>query len=325
MRKKPGTKSINKFNKLFYSKVENAFVKGVLADFFTKIEPVQYSLANLIVKSVKKNPIRVLEIGCGPDTARWKMINDILNDKHLEVRLTDFSSNVLPDIGKLNNAKHKYSASKLNLLRGLKKLPQSSKYDVIIATYVFDSIWFPEDAHYEKKSDNWYKADYRVIINDSFLKKIQLNIKDFNNIKIHKKLVKVDITSEKYGNIIKNYYKHIRELQINFPGGLIKKVIEAFENQLQNKGVFVIGDMAVASKSGHTETTTNNEKPFYMEDYETSGKVAKFKIEDYGLAKLILEKKGFKVELDTVEDFIRNSGYEIPLHIRDHLIIVITK
>ena len=81
-----------------------------------------------------------------------------------------------------------------------------------------------------------------------------------------------------------------------------------------------------------------NTKKEFMADYLTSGKVAKFKVEDYGLAAFILKQNGFDVELVTVEDFIsvacnsiiynaviNNSGYEIPLKVRDHWIMIVKK
>ena len=57
---------------------------------------------------------------------------------------------------------------------------RKNRVDVILATYVFDSIWFSEDYHLEKKNNTWFQAEYKLsgtLINKSTLtdlKKIKI-------------------------------------------------------------------------------------------------------------------------------------------------------
>lgn len=164
----------------------------------------------------------------------------------------------------------------------------------------------------------WHRTKYKVL----HLENVN-EINDFQGVRIDKRLEKVNLINLDFGKYISKYYAHKTNVIINFPGGLIKKVVEAFEKQITKAGVFIIGDMAIDNPEGKILQDSPNGDPVYMKDYATSGKVAKFKVEDYGLAKIILESEGFSVELETVEDFIENAGYEIPLEVKDHFILSI--
>ena len=327
--------AINKYNSLFYSCVNNAFKVGGVADFFTKIEPMQIALARSIRNLVSKKTIRVKELGSGPDLTRWKIISETEPETKWEVVLTDFSKNVLPDIKSLKTSNNlSLKKEVFDVLKLLPKLKSEDKFDVFLTTYGFDSVWFPDDMHLEKQIGNWYQAKYKLAIDKKYhrykllsnaLQKgysLQLiKLKDFKYISIKKRLFKVNINDIKYGKTISEYYSLKSHVKINFPGGMINKIIEAFEKQIAKGGIFIIGDMAVNSKQGIIPPESRQDKAFYMDNYHTSGKVAKFKIEDYGLAKKILGSEGFKVNLDTVESYIHKVEYEIPLQVKDHLIM----
>ncbi len=315
------SQKINDMNKFLYSNVENVFEESGLADFFTKIEPLQIALAKKTEQLIHNKKIRLEELGSGTDLTRWEIISGLKSSKKWEVILTDFSENTLPDVSKLNKkGNYSFVTKKLNLLDKLIALNPEDKVDVILATYTFDSIWFSEDLHIEKKLNKWFYTIYKL----SSLK----NIKDINglaHVKIEKKLIGLDMAKHVFGNLISEYYSHKKNIKINFPGGLISKVEEAFGKQIATNGIFIIGDMAVNNTDGLIPATTAGEDPIYMEDYATSGKVAKFKVEDYGLAKKILETLRYKVELETVEQFIKNSGYKIPLEVKDHWIMIVRR
>jgi len=317
--------AINKYNSLFYTKVTDPFESGDVANFFTVIEPVQVALAKTIESLVNNKTIRVKELGVGTGIVRWGII-PAQTTKKWEVVLTDFDKNVLPDISRLSRFENfTFSTKVQNLIKPFTDLGDDKKYDVLLTTYGFDSIWFPQDCHYEKINGNWWKANYSLEVDPNILKKKRLAIADFKDIIISKKLTEVSIDKEKFGKEIKKYYQHKKSVKINFPGGLIKKITESFDFQIADKGLFISGDMAVGTKAGKTGVDSPNGKRFAMRDFETSGKVAKFKIEDYGLAKIILEKRGFRVTLATVEDFVKRAGYEIPLSVKDHLIMKVQK
>ncbi len=330
---------INKYNSLFYSSTKGAFADSGLADFFIKIEPVQFALAKKIESLISKPIIRVKELGAGTSLARWKIICDLKSKKDWQVTLTDFSKNSLPNLENFATPKNfRFCSEQYSLLEPFVLLAKKDMVDIILTTYGFDSVWFEKDAHYEKKNNKWFRAKYALVVDEDcsykkFLTKAlktgfsskNLKIEDFQHISIKKKLAMVDINKVQYGKTIADYYSHKSEIAINFPGGLIKKVVEAFETQIATGGAFIIGDMAVNSREGFVKNGLPNGKSLFMDGYMTSGKVAKFKVEDYGLAKIILESKKYDVELVTVEDFINNSGYEIPLAVKDHWIMTVTK
>jgi len=51
----------------------------------------------------------------------------------------------------------------------------------------------------------------------------------------------------------------------------------------------------------------------------------KIKIENYDLAKFVLENLGYKVELKTLEGFIKDSGVVTPVPITDHYVLSVRK
>ena len=313
--------AINKFNSYFYSSLDDVYKESGLADFFTKIEPIQTALAKKIEKLINKQEISIIELGTGKDISRWQIISGHAIKKWV-VKLTDFTDNSLPMIDEVSQRKNfDFSTKKIDLLKPFITAREKNKVDVILATYVFDSIWFQKDLHLEKKNGKWYQAKYKLT--GSFTKK--MSISDFQKIEIEKRLEEVDIGKFEYGEIIAKYYSNKKTISLNFPGGLINKVVEAFDKQIAPGGAFINGDMAVNDKKGFIQKDTPSGKDFYMEDYFTSGKAAKFKLEDYGLAREVLETKGFKVELETVEDFVKDSGYQIPLAVKDHWIMVVKK
>lgn len=319
--------NINNLNSLFYSKVDEVFKSTGLADFFIKIDPIQSALAAKIENLIPKNNIRVKELGSGADLTRWQIISKLKLERKWQVILTDFTGKSIPDVKALDVSENFHIRSeKYDLLNPTPLLKEKDRYDAILATYVFDSIWFPQDAHYEKLGNDWQKSTYNIEVNESYPKrklllKALLNgssmksmkIEQFQYIFIKKRQDSVNINKVPYGEIISKYYKNESKVSLNFPGGIINYVQEAFERQISYGGIFIVGDMAV------------NTKKELMADYLTSGKVAKFKVEDYGLAAFILSQKGFDVELVTVEDFIKNSGYEVPLKVRDHWIMTVKK
>ncbi|MFV1917661.1 MAG: hypothetical protein ACC618_04250, partial [Patescibacteria group bacterium] len=322
--------ALNKINSLFYSSVDSAFKNTGLADFFVKIEPIQIALAKKIEELIPKTTIRIKELGSGKDTTRWEIISKQKSPRPVgpqarrgkrkwDVILSDFSANTLPDLSRIKRSENiRFSTEKLDLLVPFKRLTEKEKVDVILTTYGFDSVWFAEDAHLEKIKNVWYRAKYKI----SPLENVR-EITDFQKIKIERKLEKVNLKNFEFGEHISEYYSNKTNVILNFPGGLIEKTKEAFEKQITKDGVFIIGDMAVDNRQGRIIKDSPNGDPVYMKDFKTSGKVAKFKVEDYGLAKIILETKGFNVELESVEDFIKNSGYEIPLEVKDHFVMVI--
>ena len=134
---------INNLNSLFYSKVDNVWSDSGLADFFTKIEPIQTALAEKIVNLIPKEFIRVKELGSGADLTRWEIISKLKLKGRWQVTLTDFSDKSIPSVKTFKDSENfLFGSEKYNLLNPTPRLVKKDRYDAILATYVFDSIFF---------------------------------------------------------------------------------------------------------------------------------------------------------------------------------------
>ncbi len=114
-----------------------------VADFLATNQSVQLALKSWLETLTPANPIRLLELGSGPRADRWQIIAKEPKTRDYQVTLSDFSHNALPkNLDKLDQCILR--AVKLDLLTD--PFPMRT-FDVILATYVFDSIWFPEDMY----------------------------------------------------------------------------------------------------------------------------------------------------------------------------------
>ncbi len=105
-----------------------------------------------------------------------------------------------------------------------------------------------------------------------------------------------DISNEPYGEYISSEFEHHKAVKVNFPGGMIKRIREAFNNQISENGIFINGEVAVFEDS---------ERDHALSAYGTSGDIGKYKVEDYLLAKRILEEEAnLKVEIYSLNDFV---------------------
>lgn len=130
---------LNTINQHYYREHGTYNVPDILAT----ARPIQEALRLLIESSILRDPISVLELGFGSRPDRYLHIESATN-RLWEVVLSDFSADVLPPLSVFSQDKVKVSLSPLDLLQGtfLK-----NNFDVIVSTYVFDSITFPEDAY----------------------------------------------------------------------------------------------------------------------------------------------------------------------------------
>lgn len=214
------------------------------ADFLAVNKPVQIALKHWLELLCDTDPIQVLELGSSSRPDRWQTIAKLPTTRSWQITLSDFSLDALPEAKFLTNTTCFYYAhKKLDLLSD--SLP-THRYSAVLATYVFDAIWFPQD---------------------------------------------------KYIN------------SINYPGGLIAKVKEAFETCLLPTGTFISID----------RTSTK-----FVPEYELSGP-ARFKTENYEMAKSGLEKHGFVVNLLSLNNFLGAAHQSVPLDLSDHSVLIVTK
>ncbi|MFA6005559.1 MAG: hypothetical protein WC775_03705 [Patescibacteria group bacterium] len=202
---------------------------------------------------------------------------------------------------------------KQNLLEPLPNLPEDKKFDAIVCSYTFDSIWAPGDMRLVYKKGQWYQVLTRLRIPDNHPRKEELlaalkagaplsnpTSKDYAWINVEELIVPVDINKIPYGSIIDKRGRAAAERMhpedeaaVNVPGGLIAKVVEAFDKQLTRDGVCVIGDV-VSGEPGFQSSAVNE-----------TNHGALYKVEDYYLAaKILREVYAFDASVNSVHEMV---------------------
>lgn len=130
--------SFNQHNQEYYQSQGTTGVPDILAT----AQPIQEAIRCAIESHISTDPIKILELGFGTRPDRYTHIAHTTN-RLWDVTLSDFSIHVLPQELPVSPFMTFHSLS-LNLLT--QELP-AGPYDVILSTYTFDSIDFPEDSY----------------------------------------------------------------------------------------------------------------------------------------------------------------------------------
>lgn len=291
---------LNYLNNLFYGSCPQAFTASGLADFFVTARPVQEALYQHINNLFPDKSVRLREICAGARPDRWNIIYSAHPHLNWDVTLSDFSPAALPP-----PSPH-YRTDVEDLFVGP---ALSEKYDVFLTTYGFDSLWFPEDVHYQKINGSWSK-NVLGFPADLPASPSLINLAGFTP---EVTTIPVNITAEPFGTAINKYYLDSPDVSFNFPGGLVNFIRQIFPRRMNQRGIFLSGDIAAAAKN-------LRQLPF-----ETVGKVAKFHSSDYGLAKVVLEQLGFSVSLFSLNELLDRWQLSLPLDLSDHLFLEISK
>ncbi len=269
--------ALNTVNQLFYGSsadIDWYSEEAGVADLYVSFEPFLQGFAAWLKKQdVSKKPMRVRELCAGPRAGKkWETIAPA----YLE--LTDFQRE-----------------PRLNLFDDFETLPQEMRFDVMFVSYGFDSVWLPEDVSLEFKKGEWFRKLFRVTQTKAL--PLRPKLQDLKRaFRLEERDEEIpDIRSLAYGKEIAEYYSGLRWVQPNFPGGLIAKVLQAFERQLNPNGLFISLESAVPDKQTWRTLETMSAS------YGTTGSVALYKDQDYGIAKFILERKGFQVQIIPVK------------------------
>jgi len=115
------------------------------ADFLVTNVPIQLAIRHWIEKLCHHDPIRVLELGSGGRPTRWQIMSNSNLNRVWDITMSDFSLAVLPKQSELPQTNH--ISCTLGIMNLLTSPYPKHIYDVILATYVFDSIWFEEDRY----------------------------------------------------------------------------------------------------------------------------------------------------------------------------------
>ncbi len=331
----------NAINALYYSSATDSERIGVPFPFDREAN-ISKAIVLFLQHAIHRSRIAIQEICSGNRTSRLYSMRRALNgNRGLDITLTDFTTESLPDEDKLNGLtgeNFQVKTQKLNLLESSTSLPENERYDSIIATYAFDSVWLPQDVRYEKFGDQWYKVKYRIKVGDIDPDRNEFTKADvieslkkgnsekgthgyYRRIAIERAVEKINIKEVPFGDTIEGRYGKQERVAINVPGGLIQNVIDSFKTKLRSDGVFIIGDVAVNNPNGFVKNQD------FAADFSTAGDAAKYKCEDYGLAKQILEKMGFQAELFDVSDFVYKYSQKAQLNndLPGHLIMIVRR
>lgn len=309
--------NINVFNELFYKYAEKELIKE-LPNLFTKLDLFNIALHKKITTELNSNVIKIMELASGKKMDKWETFIKI-NKKHKwKVLLTDFDKTLLPNPNTIDNADNfEFTTGVYSLFNNFPKLKPNEKHDAMLSTYTFDNLWLGDDLHLTKINNGWYYNLYQLDLSkiNERIKDIKkgkkLNQQFFKDLRIKTKKTRINLSSIEHGVYIDKYYKNYKQVDVNYPGGLIKTVVNSYNNQLKKKGIFITADIAIADNSQKTK------------GFKSVNGTIKIKVENYALAKYILEKLGYAVELRNLHEFIREAGIVTPVRIHDHFVFAV--
>ena len=311
--------NINVFNELFYRFAEANLIDD-LPDILAKLDLFNEALCKKIVSVADSKGIRVKELASGRSMDRWKtfMVED--GEYEWKVTLTDFDKSLLPDLETVDSADNfKFATETCNLLDSFSELGNIEKYDVMLSSYTFDNLWFEGDFHLTKIDGNWYQTLYKLDLSkvegcfNEMKQGRKLDKEFFKGLGIRMKKERINLSLIKYGLQIDKYFKDNDHVSVNFPGGLVSTTVSSFDNQLTKQGIFMTADIATVSECRKAR------------NFESVNETIKIKVEDYGLAKFVLEKLGYEVELKDLHDFIKDSGIITPVPVYDHFVLLVRR
>ncbi len=298
--------AINAINALYYSLPDSFSEESGLASMFTNNRIINRAIGSFIDTHVSGNALSIGEICSGRRAAKWTEIASKLPNKSVSIHLSDFVAPTLPDLTQESNVTA-VTSEQYSLLDELPFLPDSEKRDVHLATYGFDSVWSEHDARYHKQNGKWYREFSRVKVLDTHPRKDQMiaalrtgtafpgmQLSDFGSVFVESGIEEVDMSMEANGSIIADELEDSSRIELSYPGGMIHHIQAAFQRQLKQDGIFIIGDTAAIS----------NGERFSTKQSYVSGVAARYKREDYLLAKRILDEFGFTADIYPLNDFV---------------------
>jgi SAM-dependent methyltransferase len=296
-----GLSAFNTYNRMYYSLPEAFTPTGGLADIYARSEPLNLAIGRLIESRLPRNveAYTIKELASGGISMKWRYIlQGLATDKRVRLILSDFSEHSLPsDQSEIKLPIEVDLISELyDLEQPLQNAASGDRLDAILVTYGFDSVWMQGDYTLCKKENIWHTATYSIALPDLKDKK-HATLEQLHSAEIEYTLLPCDVATLPYGDVIDQLYRTFTDAWVNVPVGMIARVIESFERQLKPDGVFVIGDVV----------RYKIDQPPAEEPYSTSGKAAKFKIEDYLIASEVLGKRGLRLEFYSLKEVITNN------------------
>ncbi len=321
--------ALNDLNRVFYGRNSDEFTSVMVGSI-----PLQKALAGFIEAEFEGKTIRVKELAAGANVyKRWQEVDrNLPAGKQVEVVATDFSTNTLPNPEQLQFEAGQVSmtAEVYDLSESMQPVDSQDRFDVMLASFAFDSVWQSGDITLVKFNDKWYQELYRLRVHDRWPKRdeflavlrgesvtVDFEREDFHRVEVERILVPFKPDDHQFGRDIIEHYRRASVARFNFPAGIIRRVEEAFEHQLTDSGIFVILDCATNDPWGGMIDPTG-QKGAPNEAFEKVGALDRFKDaayykpENFNLAAKILQEHGFRVEVVLVNDFIAQNGDEYP-------------
>lgn len=287
------TDAMNAINTSYYTSAVAFDPTSRLATMFVRNRPINEAFGALIARAAGTSTVRVKEIASGNNTEHWKYVMQGLAANGVtavELTLTDF---FVPAIApSLVSEQLHVHAERYSLLDELPSLPQQARFDAILATYGFDSIWSPEDLALTRMGSQWYKTMYRVKVADwaprrkALLRAMRQRIAlprakahEYDGIFLETVMEPIALSALPYAH----YIAESKKTFLNYPGSLVRRIVHAFETQLNEAGVVVIGEVGAFGQQG--------DRHLLASDQRVSGVAARFRMIDYMLTKRILESE----------------------------------
>lgn len=328
--------ALNSINSLYYGYCHDAFTKhGDIANIYVKNRMVQYTLLKLMLERIESKEIRIHEFCCGGKYTRWAHFAKYLPaGRSMDVTLSDITADIIPleKIQSHHIPGMKFHSLAYDLREPFPTLSADKRYDVMLVTYGFDSVWLPEDVMYVKQNGGWSQILYRVKVLPEtenkehilhLLRKeeseVSVPLHIFDNVVVECVAQPVDIAQVHYGAEIQELYGDYDETRVIVPGTMVQRIDEAFTGQLKDSGIMMIGEVATYPLD------KNKKMDMTIADYNTTGKVGKYKVEDLWLAERILQHKGYKVEVLQLGEAAKKFGKEVSDDTEDTWVMIVSK
>lgn len=157
-------RAINAINIAYFSRPD-AFAHGI-ADFFVTTAPLQQAFAGQIEQVIQgKQAIVIKELATGTRLRYPHLLPHLSSGVTAQVVLSDFTDATMPDdagLLALGLYPGQFVRESYDLTQPLPLLADAQRVDVMLTTYGFDSVWFPEDRRYIKRDGQWYRSSYRL-------------------------------------------------------------------------------------------------------------------------------------------------------------------
>lgn len=328
--------ALNAINSLYYGYCSDAFTKhGDIADIYVRNRMVQYIILQLLLEKVSSPHIRIQEFCCGSKYVRWQKFAEFLPpNRYLDVTLSDITADIIPlkEIRSRHLPRMTFEAQSYDLRNPFPALPKDERFNALLVTYGFDSVWLPQDVMYVKQNGQWSQILYRVKVLPEtpnkehvlhLLRKeeadVSVPLSLFKNVVIECIAQPIDLQSALYGSEIEELYGDYDEVRVIVPGALVERVEQAFAGHLTDEGIFMIGEVATYPLE------TGKKIDMTIADYNTTGKVGKYKVEDFWLAERILQHKGFTVDVLGLSEAAKKYGKTISDDTEDTWLMIVSR